>query len=772
MGVEGINLASTNDRVEHTGEMAKKTGSDAGNAPRNPKYSLFPPWPWLAEEIVRGLRRPTYRRRRPPPPDPTLPLMGSGEEQSEADAMHEDGNAIEDEVPDEDMDLDVEEADIDDEVDEEGRDYYKEMEENKGLTDDEIDEKHEMERLVYLAHQMQAYGWEGGIDVADIGAYVPSRNPKWIEYHKSRELMKSEREVERKEKEPVEMQTGVRVEEKEVPMQAAHPELESWIAEPIAAPASEVQEDHLFHTQNLDPDTDLFFSKPDKYTPLEEPTDNKKASPDFNRKFLTGALRALKKLRNASKDATTSPELRSFVEGLGNLRDIIKVGLQSLQSIFDNKAPSRLKDIYCLLHVAYAMSQVEKRPQDPDVPSKSFRQDLFVFRSCLSPVPEGPAEVHIPQDLFDEIVGVMWEEFDEGLQWVMPRLRKGGSGNLGLEQIAPQPDLAMELQTNQYWIPQTTSNRVTTPVAADYPTPSNIGGSNAIPEVEHIFQTTIFQDLVLTLSKICHQQFSYLYWSGAIDGLLFWTENLDLLDLILADNNANGCKYCGNPYIDSKMACIPCRYLMISLTGLQISAPFWFYNQVALAVVKITNLVARNGPKRLPSKFSNEELFQEPIEIDFDEGLGTRSEMFPHDLGYNFDLMDVTPDSLPVPEVAAIPTLQVQPAALIPPPPKPRTKKPNPKKYPCPHCNHKPFANRQSLDRHLGKKHDPNATHSTVTCGYQGCSAKRSITISATWGKRDDNMRTHMRTKHGFTNEQLNVWGREYTGDVNYWDFD
>ncbi|KAF3310661.1 hypothetical protein TWF173_009284 [Orbilia oligospora] len=487
---------------------------------------------------------------------------------------------------------------------------------------------------------------------------------------------------------------------------------------------------------------DKLFSSPVTDWLPRGPSDAKGTSPDFNRKFLTGAIRALRKLRHASTDPTASPQLCAFVDSLGDLKDIIQAGLDSLQSIFNNKVPSRLKDIYCLLHVAYAMSQVEKRAKDPDLPSKAFRQDLYVFRDCLPSQPESPDEILSPRDLFDEIVGIMWKEFEEGLKWVIPRLSKETSSFFD-QRIA---QTRAEAQTTRHnhrpnGIYMTFPKTSATPKKlGDVPKPLDMvastkapGIDNDLTKLQRVIGTMVYQEFLKTLSQLCHRQFAYLYWSGAIDGLLFWTESPDLLDLILTDNNSNGCMYCGNPY-NSEGDCAPCKYLKTSLSALQANGYLWLYNQVVTAVSRIMDLTVHE-PLETPSpEPSDGELFQEFIDL------------------------------------ASGSTMTSNPQSRMR---RPRIGDTRSTNFRCsePGCSHK-FARKQGLDRHIAQFHSPETIRTKLRCGYRGCTTKRGQIVSATRGTRNDNMRTHMKTQHGFTDEQLRRWKARYRGDGEVWDFD
>ncbi|KAF3922114.1 hypothetical protein ABW20_dc0110504 [Dactylellina cionopaga] len=188
------------------------------------------------------------------------------------------------------------------------------------------------------------------------------------------------------------------------------------------------------------------------------PTANQKSihdnDPLLNRRFLSAAWKALKKLRCASKKDSASPQLKNFVGSFMGLNKIISTGLEAFQIILDGKVPSQLEDIYCFLHVAYALSRAERRAKDEDLPPAAFRQDLQIFRSCLSSLPDRPSQPS-PRDIFDEIAEVMWKEFQQGLKWVKQRLPRVISANF--DSLDPFEGLKVNME---FEIPTSTSKPV------------------------------------------------------------------------------------------------------------------------------------------------------------------------------------------------------------------------------------------------------------------------------------------------------------------------
>ncbi|KAF3936945.1 hypothetical protein ABW19_dt0207736 [Dactylella cylindrospora] len=135
----------------------------------------------------------------------------------------------------------------------------------------------------------------------------------------------------------------------------------------------------------------------------------------LNKRFIIAASKAYKKLLNASKQRRASDQLKHFVRSLKGLQNIIRVGADALNAILQGEVPTQLDRIYCLLHVAYAVSQT--KDLENDIPEVTFRSDLDMFRKCLSSEPEAPNKPS-EQDLFDELIGIMLDEFKNGLLWV------------------------------------------------------------------------------------------------------------------------------------------------------------------------------------------------------------------------------------------------------------------------------------------------------------------------------------------------------------------
>ncbi|KAF3939039.1 hypothetical protein ABW19_dt0207150 [Dactylella cylindrospora] len=135
----------------------------------------------------------------------------------------------------------------------------------------------------------------------------------------------------------------------------------------------------------------------------------------MNNKFLIAAQKAYEKLIAGTQRPNASREFKEFVESLGGVNDIINVGMEVVDMILAEEVPKSLKKVYCFLHVAYAISQVESSPEKAN--DFEFRAGLSVFRHCLpaiASIPGMPSE----RDIFDEIAHVMWEELEFALKWI------------------------------------------------------------------------------------------------------------------------------------------------------------------------------------------------------------------------------------------------------------------------------------------------------------------------------------------------------------------
>ncbi|KAF3929790.1 hypothetical protein ABW19_dt0208120 [Dactylella cylindrospora] len=136
---------------------------------------------------------------------------------------------------------------------------------------------------------------------------------------------------------------------------------------------------------------------------------------DLSDEFHQAVLKVYQKAKDAALSDRTSQQFQVFIMSLGPLDSIIKNGLTVLERLFDNILPASVKDVYCLINVAYGMSQSDPRAQ-PDLCDQEFQKSVSVLRRCLS-------ESNTPSSLsdlgiFDEMVHVMAEEVYHALCWI------------------------------------------------------------------------------------------------------------------------------------------------------------------------------------------------------------------------------------------------------------------------------------------------------------------------------------------------------------------
>ncbi|KAF3307880.1 hypothetical protein TWF173_002117 [Orbilia oligospora] len=151
--------------------------------------------------------------------------------------------------------------------------------------------------------------------------------------------------------------------------------------------------------------------------PLVNDLKFRKSLNDLNttsRKVRTAAQQAYRKLKAVARSRKASHAFRRFVESLGSLDNILRIGSQTFEMLLDQQTPHSLIEIYCFLHFAYAMSQ-----GDTDLLPKSsereFQKGLLVFRSCLPSTPDDDGNSQ--RDIFDEIAHHMAHELECALRW-------------------------------------------------------------------------------------------------------------------------------------------------------------------------------------------------------------------------------------------------------------------------------------------------------------------------------------------------------------------
>ncbi|KAK6544814.1 hypothetical protein TWF694_001496 [Orbilia ellipsospora] len=263
------------------------------------------------------------------------------------------------------------------------------------------------------------------------------------------------------------------------------------------------------------------------------------------------ASNAYYKLKRAS--ATGSNALQTFVQGLKGVNEILRVGCAALQDILAGHALCTLRDIYCYLHVAYAMYQLEKPQQKTQMPLTTFKEDLNLFRDLL-PQSSCVENQYDNRDIFDEIVNIMWTEFEDAINWnnehtsnsqfgtgydamsTLPAaLRKfihQGFRNDGCScspmRGPPPPQLVTNARSSVY---EPTTARES--FALDW---------SFIPAHLRLQFSKVTYTIVAFLSRLSRLELMIFYISGTISSILFWTDT----DPPLRPSK-DGCRLCGNP---------------------------------------------------------------------------------------------------------------------------------------------------------------------------------------------------------------------------------
>ncbi|KAF3923072.1 hypothetical protein ABW20_dc0105661 [Dactylellina cionopaga] len=134
----------------------------------------------------------------------------------------------------------------------------------------------------------------------------------------------------------------------------------------------------------------------------------------MNTRFLTAADSAYHKLIAGTKRSSASNEFKNFVASLGGVEDIVDVGMTVVDQILNEEVPTSLREVYCFLHVAYAISQSESLSPEK---VNDFQAGLSVFRYCLPDIADIPGTAS-ERDIFDEIASVMSEELEYALKWI------------------------------------------------------------------------------------------------------------------------------------------------------------------------------------------------------------------------------------------------------------------------------------------------------------------------------------------------------------------
>ncbi|KAF3212143.1 hypothetical protein TWF192_006902 [Orbilia oligospora] len=415
--------------------------------------------------------------------------------------------------------------------------------------------------------------------------------------------------------------------------------------------------------------------------------------PLLNRRFLVGAWRMLKKLRIASKHETASPQMRAFVDSLGGLDNIIRVGLSALKSILDGNIPTEITQVYCFLHVAYAISRAEKNAKGDDLLPSAFRNDLEIFRNCLPSTSEAPDQP-TQQDIFDEIVKVVWKEVQRAVEWTGSFLGKDLSGQLR-DSIKVDVPVSTGSATNKGPPGRVRKARPKVPRKAALVMEKSLQGispgelrlllsppgafnKSLSTTIDQIINSTIFQGILntVTISSDMHKTIEY--------ELRFPTTE-----------DASDCVFCGDPHSWGS-GCPTCDTAIQRVTQSQVITLKGLYDQVTEELKKTKG---------------------------------------------NTGLV-----------VPWLPTPPTNPVSNNTTPMKSRPSKKGDFVCSVPNCTRGPWVNKQSLDQHMKGFHSPKP-QAYLVCGFNGCTAKRGH--KGGMEKALDNMRTHKRENNHFTPEEL-----------------
>ncbi|KAK6361396.1 hypothetical protein TWF730_005128 [Orbilia blumenaviensis] len=464
----------------------------------------------------------------------------------------------------------------------------------------------------------------------------------------------------------------------------------------------------LQNRYNQDADTSSFYPQMPSVLEcnkdIEDPL--RYEDPLLNRRFLNGAWQMLKKLQFATKSETASPQLRAFVKSLGGLDSIINIGLKSLKDILDGDAPTDITRVYCFLHFAYAMSQAEKNANDETLPTSAFREGLEVFRMCLpseSKVEGKPTQ----QDLFDEIVNILWNEFQRAFKWVdgifgktagdfnrhmKARIStrsmtiKGPPG--GVQKRSPpavrhKPALVMKKA-----LPGATPNSLT--ILA---TPPQAVTKPLLSTMDRILNSTIFQETLAAVNKLGYARFFYLYLNTVSSEMLKWTVEYELRFPVTGDGSE--CVFCGDPHA-WQAGCPTYDNALSKVTQKHADFLQGLYNQIASELENTEGNVCILVPGMPSPRAINAPNSIKPCK-------STAAERFMREGSFS---------------------------------------------CPTSGCSGDPWVNEQSLDLHMQNVHSPEP-RAFLVCGYNGCPAKRGV--NGIKNKDLDNMRTHKREKGHFT---------------------
>ncbi|KAK6340080.1 hypothetical protein TWF730_001853 [Orbilia blumenaviensis] len=126
--------------------------------------------------------------------------------------------------------------------------------------------------------------------------------------------------------------------------------------------------------------------------------------------FLEKVETAYKKLIEAADNRKTP--LKDFVSSLVSAENIVTIGCATLSSFLDHKITTDLKSVYCMLHVSYAISRSSTLPESQKVTDTQFSESAASWKEWL---PVISATGVNEQNVFDELLKIMWPEIQGGL---------------------------------------------------------------------------------------------------------------------------------------------------------------------------------------------------------------------------------------------------------------------------------------------------------------------------------------------------------------------
>ncbi|KAF3935361.1 hypothetical protein ABW19_dt0210044 [Dactylella cylindrospora] len=191
---------------------------------------------------------------------------------------------------------------------------------------------------------------------------------------------------------------------------------------------------------NGDQKSRILFAKIDKQLRKDKGSDNYREpeTKELHSKYLRfkeNASEAFAKLTSATKDPKRTDMFRAFVSSLGSVEDVIDNGCTVFYEFLEKRIPTHLKDLYCMHHVSYAMSKSLAESKDiAPMTDAQFAQSAAEWKSCLPQVSE---EGVFEQDLYEEIISVMWAEIKQGMEFASELLELFDASIFD----APMPDL-------------------------------------------------------------------------------------------------------------------------------------------------------------------------------------------------------------------------------------------------------------------------------------------------------------------------------------------